>query len=449
MFKLNYHQDFKPLMKLVIPLILTGLVGGLVYFFQTLFLAHIGAKALAAGALVSWLNWLLVVIIFGILGAINVLVANYYGAKNFRNICYVIRDGFLLSLVLCIPTFYLFWKMPPIFILLGQKAAIADLATPYLHALAWGLLPNFLVIVLLETMIGIGHTRIVFLITILSVVSTLFFNYVLMFGKWGFPNLGIAGAGWGFTIGNFITLVVFSSYILLHSNYRHFLKHVFHMGKPFFLLELITIGLPMGLMYCVEVGFFFVLSLKMGSYSHELLAANQIALQYLGILIGAIFSIAQAITVRMGHLLGAAEYDDAYHASQAGCIISLLFILFFSLIEFFAPQWLIGLDFDLHLAQNQLLIMHAKTFLLLCGIFQILEAIRISLFGALRAFKDTHFTLWNSLITLWLIALPLGLFMEHTIFPDGRGLWWGMIFANILSIFILKQRLKKTVLLNR
>ncbi len=96
MLKFNYQQDFKPLMKLVIPLILTGLVGGLVYFFQTLFLAHIGTKALAAGALVSWLNWLLVVIIFGILGAINILVANHFGAQNFTNICHVVRDGLFL-----------------------------------------------------------------------------------------------------------------------------------------------------------------------------------------------------------------------------------------------------------------------------------------------------------------------------------------------------------------
>jgi MATE family multidrug resistance protein len=448
MLKFNYQQDFKPLMRLVIPLILTGLVGGLVYFFQTLFLAHIGAKALAAGALVSWLNWLFVVIIFGILGAINILVANHYGAQNFTKICHVVRDGLFLSLILFVPTFFLFWNMSPIFLFLGQKEPIVDLATPYLHALAWGLLPNFLVITLLEMMIGVGNTRVVFFITILSVALTLFFNYVLMFGKWGFPHLGIAGAGWGCTISNFITFTCFLLYLLIDPHYRNYIVHVFHMGKPFYLLELLHIGLPMGLMYCVEVGFFFVLSLKIGSYSHELLAANQIALQYLGVLIGAIFSIAQAITVRMGHLMGAEQYDDAYRTSQAGCLIAFMFILFFSMIECFAPHWLISLDFDTTLPENQLLVTHAKIFLFLCGVFQIFESIRIALFGALRSLKDTHFTLLVSFVTLWVIALPLGLFFEKYYWSYGQGLWIGMIIANILSVFFLEWRLKKTLLNN-
>lgn len=443
MLKFSYRQDFKPLLKLVIPLVMTGLIGGLVYFFQTLFLAHIGAKALAAGALVSWLNWVLVVVVFGILGAVNILVAHYFGARNYQEICRVTRDGLILAILLWVPTCFLFWNMAPIFIVFGQKTSIVKLAIPYLHALAWGLLPNFLMIALLELMIGLGNTRIVIMITGLSVILTIFFSYVLMFGLYGFPNLGIAGAGWGCTFSNALTFIVFFLYLIFHQQYRSYLVHVFDLSAPFHLFELVHIGLPMGLMYCVEVGFFFVLSLRIGAYGHELLAANQIALQYLGLLIGAIFSIAQAITVRMGHLLGAHQKTDAYRASQLGTLTAIGFVLVFSVTQWFMPTQFIGLDFDVHLADNHGLVQDAKRFLFLCGFFQIFEAIRVSMFGALRALKDTHFTLWCSFVTFWFIALPLGLLLEKTLWNQGQGLWMGMILANFLSVIWLKYRLKQ------
>ncbi len=441
MFKINYRNDIKSLLTLVIPLVLTGLIGGLVYFFQTLFLAHIGSKALAAGALVSWLNWLLVVIVFGILGSINILVAHYYGAKSYADICHITRDGLIISFLLFIPTFYLFWNMAPIFLSLGQKETIVELANPYLHALAWGLLPNFLIIALLEIMIGLGNTRAVIAVTVLSVTLTIFFNYVLMFGRFGFPNLGISGAGWGCTISNIITFLFFLCYFLYHKTYRQYLSEVFHWEKPYYILELFHVGLPMGLMYCVEVGFFFVLSLMIGRYGHEILAANQIALQYLGILIGAIFSIAQAITVRMGHLLGANQKKEAARASRIGILIAFMFVLVLSIVEWVMPNTLISIDFDVHAEEHQTLVKHAKSFLYLCGFFQIFEAIRLSLFGALRALKDTHFTLWCSFVTFWIIALPLGFIIENMYWNEGGGFWLGMIIANILSILWLEMRL--------
>lgn len=443
MIKYRYQHDIKPLLKLVIPLVMTGLIGGLVYFFQTLFLAHIGAKALAAGALVSWLNWVLVVVVFGILGAINILVAHFFGAKRYYEICRVTRDGLIIALLLWFPTCFLFWNMAPIFLVFGQKPAIVALAIPYLHALAYGLLPNFLMIALLELMIGLGNTRIVIFITVLSVVLTIFFSYVLMFGLYGFPYLGIAGAGWGCTLSNILTFLFFFLYLIFHHQYRNYLVHVFHLSGPFHLLELFQIGLPMGLMYFVEVGFFFVLSLLIGAYGHELLAANQIALQYLGILIGAIFSIAQAITVRMGHLIGAHQKQEAHRASQWGSLMAIGFVLIFSMTQWLMPAHFIGLDFDVHLPQNYTLVKDAKIFLYLCGIFQIFEAIRLSMFGALRALKDTHFTLWCSFVTFWIIALPLGILLEKLFWDQGRGLWIGMILANIFSVIWLKYRLKQ------
>lgn len=169
-------RDLYPLIRLAFPLVLTGMVGASIGFFQTVFLAHLSHEAMAAGALVSWLFGVFVVIIFGTLSSINVLISHKHGAKDVRGISRVTRDGLILALLPSIPAVFLFWNMAPIFLFFGQNQSVVMLAEPYLHALTWGLLPTFIVVALTELIIGLGHGRVVMIFTTLSVVLALFFS---------------------------------------------------------------------------------------------------------------------------------------------------------------------------------------------------------------------------------------------------------------------------------
>jgi len=225
-YKKMMEQDLQPLLKLAIPLMLTALVGTCIGFFQVVFLSHLSHEAMAAGALVSWLFGVFIVIIYGILSAINVLISHQHGAHDHHGISRVVRDGLLLSIVLTIPAIFLFWNMASVFLLFGQDPSIVRLATPYLHALVWGLLPMFIVTTLIELLIGLGHTRQVMLITILSVIFTLLFSFLLIFGKGGFPALGVAGAGWGTSINYWITAVILSIYFGATPRYHIYFSHI-------------------------------------------------------------------------------------------------------------------------------------------------------------------------------------------------------------------------------
>lgn len=440
---MNWRDDFQPLLKLMIPLLFTGMIGGLVYFFETLFLAKLGSKELAAGALVSWLYNFFLVIVYGILGSINIVVAHLYGRKDIDEIIQVIRDGLILAFILFVPTFILFWNMGPIFGYLGQKEELITLAIPFLHALAWGLLPNLVFAALIEPLIGLGHIKGVVVFTSIVVFLTICLSYCFIFGSFGFPSLGVSGAGWGISIGILLATIGLLSYLYLSPQYRNYFFRVFNLKPITHLNELMHIGLPLGLMYCVEVGFFFLMTLFIGTFGHELLAANQIALQYLGALIGGIFSLAQAITVRMGHLMGARNYNAANKVCFLGVIISVSFICIFSILDWFFPKWLISLDFNIDDVNHVYMIHHASKFLLMAGIFQILEAIRVALFGALRALKETKFTLKSSFVTFVLIALPLGLILESLANLQGLGIWAGLIISTLLSIVWLFSHYKK------
>ena len=361
------------------------------WFFSDGISAHLSHEAMAAGALVSWLFGVFVVIIFGTLSSINVLISHKHGAKDIRGISRVTRDGLFLALLLSIPAVFLFWNMAPIFLFFGQNQSVVMLAEPYLHALTWGLLPTFIVVALTEFIIGLGHGRVVMIFTTLSVLLALFFSFALIFGKFGMPALGIAGAGWGTTISYWIMVFVLSTYLLANKRYQLYLKHVFKMDKPFYIWELLKVGLPMGIMYCFEVGFFFALTLIMGSLSPQLLAANQIALQYMGTLMGVIFSVAQAVTVRMGHLIGANEITAAKRANYAGLSISITFMSFFAVIYWLWPSLLISVDFDVNDPENALIVSYTKQLFAVSAVFQLLEAYKNHIIWRITRFKRYEF----------------------------------------------------------
>ena len=439
----SFKNDFYPLLALLMPLIAVSIVNSCSGFFETLFLAHLSADVLAAGALVGWLFGTLVVILFGTLSAINVLIAHQYGAKEEQYIVSVVRDGFAVAGLLFIPTFLLLWNMPPIFLLLGQTPFVVEQATAYLHPLAWALLPALITAVFFQFLLGLGQTRIVMAFTALSTPLTIFFSYVLIFGHLGLPALHIAGAGWGIMLSNTISAIALMIYILQHHDYKPYWQYGFHFKSPSFIVELVRVGLPMGLMYCVEVGFFLTLMLLMGTLGVQALAANQIVFQYLGPLMSVAFSIAQAITIRMGHELGAKNFQTAKSTSFAGAALTLFLMLFVALCYWYCPQTLIGIDLNVHEIKHAKIVHDAIAFFAIAALFQIFEATRISLFGALRALKDTNYTLITSIICFWGIALPAGYFFSHFYALGGKGFWWGMVLGAIMSVILLFYRLQK------
>lgn len=441
MMSVKSEQHALLLLRLAVPLILTGLVQAGVFFFQTMFLAQLGSVVLAAGALVSWLSATFGVILFGILGAINILVSHKYGAQDFKGISSVVRDGFWLSIILSVPVFIFFWNCSGLFPYLGQSAETALLAKHYLQAQAFGILPNFITIAFLEVIIGLGHAKIILKFSILTVSSCIFFSFALIFGRFGLPAFGIAGAGYAVTIANWITLFALVVYLLINHTYHPYFNRLFKSSEKTYYWELIKVGTPMGLMFCIEIAFFLTLTLLMGVLGkNTLLAANQVAMQFMGTLMAVIFSIAQAITVRMGHLLGAGNVDAAKKAAHIGMMISASLMFVISLIFWFKPSVLIAIDFDLTNPENKDIINYAVELFRVSAIFQIVESLRISLFGALRALKDTHFTLLISIFSFWLIALPAGYVLAYHFNLEGVGLWWGMVIGAILSVIILLWR---------
>lgn len=437
-----YFLETKIILVLAIPLIASGVVEAAIGFFSTLFLAHLGPQELAAGALVNWVFFTMLVIIWGMFNAISVMVAQRFGAKNFAGIATVLKDGLLFAALITMPVMLLVWNIAPILLYFGQKQEMVLMAQGYLRALAVGVLPDLIFLVLQQFLIGLGHTRTSMFFTFIWVPFNIIANYILMFGKWGFPALGIMGIGWGTTASFWFIAILIFAYILLHKEYRQYLSFKFDEKIFTTWRELLRIGIPMGAMFSVEIAFFLTLTLVMGRIGVVEIAANQIVMQYLALFGMMIFCTAQAITVRVGHNMGANDLDKTYLSTICGTITAILYTNFAVIGYWFFPDYLISIDLNPGLAKNDVIITLVKEFFVAAAVFQWLEAIRFSLFGALRGLGDTYFTFWVSIIMFWGVALPLGYVLQNIFQNNGVGYWWGLALGALCGIGLLIWRLK-------
>ena len=435
-------NDVNKLLKLLIPLVLTGFIESSVGFLSTLFLAHLGTEELAAGAVVQWVFFTLIVILWGTLSSVSVLISQKHGAKDEKGVAQALFDGLVLSLIMVIPAFILLKNFAPILLHIIQDQATVAFAKDYLDGLSWALLPDFTGLVLLQFLIGMGHTRTNMVFSLTWVPLNIFCNYGLIFGKFGFPALGMAGIGWGTALAYWISTVLLMVFLCVKKSYRPYVKIILSLKKTRYLVELCQIGLPMGAMYCIEIAFFLVLTLLMGRISSEELAANQIALQFMGQSSVMTFAIAQAVTVRMGHTLGANQAKKAERSVYLGILFAFSFMVIVALCYWLIPEKLISLDLNPDLHKNADIVAYTKKFLILCGVFEMLEAIRFVLFGALRGLKDTRFTLLVSIISFWGVALPSGYLLATYFKLGGAGLWWGTLLGAIVSITMLGNRFR-------
>ena len=172
-------KDTTILVKLAMPLVLSGLVQASLGFTSTLFLSHLGADSLAAGSLVSWFFATLMVVFWGIFTSISVLVSSYRGAGEDNKIACVLRDGLWLAVILCIPVSFLVWNMGPILYALGQKRVLVHMAIPYLHALSFGLLPDLIGLLFLQFVVGLVHMKTNLIFSMSWVIVNIILNYIV------------------------------------------------------------------------------------------------------------------------------------------------------------------------------------------------------------------------------------------------------------------------------
>lgn len=404
----TFLKENKQLLILAIPLIVNYFIEGCPNFINNAMMAHLGQAELAAGAIVSSAFTGVLVFFYGGLAAASTLISHHYGAKENRQIGEVVRDASILAVGCSILLFILLYYGTDILRWAGQPPALINLAKPYLHGLMFAVIPDFATMVLWQFFIGLGRPKVTLVSSILYVPINIGANYSLMFGHLGLPALGMFGIGLGTAVGFWALFVGLFIFILWKPQYRQYFTEQLLQFKNSHLKPLLKIGLPMGIMWGIDISFGMFAAFFAGRLGTTLLAAQQVGVQTTGLTFLVLAGLSQAITVRIGHTWGAKDYAAANSICLSGFIMSFIVGFSFSLIFWFKPLWIVGIDFNLSDPNNADVIKLACEFLAVFGFYQIANSMRYAFFAVLRALKDTYFPALCSLVGFYGIAIGIG-----------------------------------------
>lgn len=442
---LSWGAEFGALFRLAWPLIIAQLARSALFTTDVIVLGWLGSKYVAAGALANALFVCCVLFGVGIVGAVAPMAAQAIGGKDLRIVRRTVRSGLWLGLALFVLMFPLVWNIGSIYLWMGQDAELVALAEIFIHAAIWSLFSQFLFTALQSFLNAHGATRAVLLITVGGVLVNLLANYVLVFGHWGFPALGIMGSGLATSVVNFAMLLFAIGYIQTDRRFRRY--HLFHRLLDIDwqrLWALIKLGAPIGTMLLAEVALFTTAALLQGLLGEAELAAHSVALTIASLAFMVPLGIANATTVRVGIALGEKNREGVRKAGWAAFVLTIGFMVVTAILFFSFPEQIVRLFLNSALAENQAPLALAASFLVVAALFQLVDGAQVTMGAALRGLSDTNVPLVLALVGYWAIGFPTAYYLGFHTPLRGVGIWMGLAagLASVATVLTIRWALR-------
>ena len=353
------------------------------------------------------------------------MVASAIGEGDERQVRRVTRMGLWLSLGFGIAFTPVFFFFEPIMLAIGQEPEVARQAGAYMPLLGIGLIPALLTQVLKSYLSALELTRAILVAVIGAAVMNGLVNYLLIFGNFGAPELGIVGAGIASLVSHLVTFLLLIAYALRKKPEHALLQNV-HRPDNEALRAVFRLGVPIGLTLLAETGLFAASSVMMGWLGTIPLAAHGIALQITSISFMVPLGLSQAVTVRIGKAWGQKDPDALRAAALAGLVLAgaslVLIIATFLLI----PGVLVGLFIDPTDPARPEILAVGTTLLMLAALFQLVDIGQVMALGMLRGVQDTRVPMIMAIISYWCIGMPVAYLLGFVLGLQGAGIWLGL-----------------------
>lgn len=432
------NEKLSQLYKILFPILITQLGMYAMNFFDTTMSGKAGANDLAGVAIGSSLWVPIFTGITGVLMAITPIVAQQIGAKQTNTIPYSITQGMYLSVglaLLVILSGFLFVDM--ILNNMSLTSQVSYIAKHYLIGLSYGIIPFFIYTVLRCFIDALGQTRVTMMITLISLPINIFFNYILIFGKLGFPKLGGIGTGYATAITYWFILFLAIIIVIKQMPFKTYqLFQTWFKVNLAAMKDILKIGIPIGFAMFFETSVFSAVTLLMSKYNTITIASHQAAINFSSFIYMIPLSISIAMTIVVGHEVGARRYKDAKEYSYLGLTVAVLLAVVTSILLFLFREEVAGLY-----TNDQEVLLLTKQFLLYAILFQLSDAFGAPIQGALRGYKDVNATFIMALISYWLIGLPIGYIVANYTSFQAFGYWIGLIIGLAVGATTLYFRL--------
>ncbi len=413
-------------LKLAVPLAAAQLAQFAVSFVDTIMMGQLSTESLAAGGLAASTFQMTLTVVTGFVISVGVLVAEAYGAAEESRIVGLARQGLWLTVLIAMPFTLLLWQMTPILTLLQQPKEVTALAQQYFNAVSAGVLPALGFAMLRGYVSAFSLANVVTVIVIIGTGFNVACNYVLGFGKLGFPRLELVGLGIGSALSLWLMFGLFVAYILRHpvlSQYR-FWRGWKHPNIAI-LLQLARVGSPIAVTYTLELGLFMAVSYTAGSLGTEVLAAHQIAFQVMALIFMVPLGMSQAVTARVGLWFGRGDRRGMQRAGFVAIATVICFLFGSAIALYLLRPAAISLFIDSKDPANAAVVAIAMKLMLISVIAQIIDGVQRVTMSALYGLQDTKVPMLLSAIAFWGIGLTSGYALCFLANWGVVGLWIG------------------------
>ncbi|MGH8444293.1 MAG: MATE family efflux transporter, partial [Solimonas sp.] len=392
---------------------------------DTILAGRLGAPQLAAVAVGANVFFLMYVFFSGLFMAVSPIVAQQLGGgRDPREIGGFVRGALVLAVILgLVWTALLLLVREPVLDILGLTDETRAYAAGYLKAIAWAPLPACINFAQRNAADAHGMTR----LSLVSGIVGFFVNgglgYGLMYGRFGLPDLGPAGAGYALATADLAMVFVYAAQYHRSPVLRrlHIIREEPIAWRPA-ARQVLRLGLPIAAILFAESSLFQIGALIIAHFGAETMAAHQIAINFASVMFMIPLSIGMAATVRVGHAAGAGNAELVALRGRVGIAIGMGFALFSASLMVLAPGLIVSLYTNVESVAKI-----AVGFFAYAAVFQIVDCIQATANGALRGIKDTRVPMLITVAAYWVVGLPLAAYLALRTDFGPAGIWCGFI----------------------
>ena len=437
-----YTKEFSYNLKLAYPVIV-GMVGHtLVGFVDNAMVGQLGTSELAAISLGNSFVFLAMSFGIGFSTAITPLVAESNAKRNTIRTKKILNNGIISCTILGIILTLLVLVAKPIVFYMGQPDEVVNIAYPYISWVAISLLPLIIFQAFKQFSDGLSFTKIAMISTLIANIINIVINYILIYGKFGFPRLELIGAGIGTLISRICMVLIIILMIKFNKKINIYIENIFLLKYSSIITrKIFNLGYPSALQMMFEVGFFISGIWVCGIIGTNFQAANQIALNLSTMTFMVALGFSVAATIRIGYQKGLNDYINLRRIAISIFLIIIIVEVIFAIIFILGSELFPWLYLENNGTEDVVeTVKIASKLLLVVALFQIFDGIQIVAQGALRGIQDVKIPSLICFICYIFFGIPVMIYLGLYTELKAVGVWIGFLIGLMVAAFMLSFR---------
>ncbi len=452
----QYTKEFSYNIRLAYPVIIGMLGHTLIGIVDNIMVGKIGSTELAAVSLGNSMIFVAMSLGIGFSTAITPIVAESDAENDISKIRSAFYHGLFLCTILGILLFGLVLLAKPIMELLNQPKEVITLAKPYIDWVAFSLVPLIIYQGYKQFADGLSLTKVSMYAIVMANILHVVINYLLIYGIWIFPKMGILGAALGTVISR-IAMVIFMHIILSRKEQlkQYFHNFSFDEIKKDMINKIVNLGFPSAMQMLFEVLLFTAAIWLCGNIGKTSQAANQIALSLASMTFMVAMGLSVVSIIRISNHKGLNDYKQLVIVARSifllAILIEILFAVMFMALHQVLPYMFLNMEIQSQLLDNQEVIAIAAKLLLVAAVFQISDGIQVVVLGALRGLQDVKIPMYITFVAYWIVGFPVSFYLGNYTSLKAVGVWIGL-FAGLtvaaVSLFMRFHYLTKKLIID-